>query len=249
MTDFRLFKDSYRHQGAYVKDFLTEHANTHQIGIRALKLAEEVHAGQLRRDGSPYIVHPVEVAYYMMIFGFSDEIAIGGSLLHDGPEDKRTTHERVAEELTGAVSGLVRLLTKLIEDATLEEDAEQLMQIFEDIRGIFIKFCDRVANMKRSMIGFFEKEKQIRYCDEGEFVYVPMLEGFIAVIEDPNLLDPKYNRMYGQYANSLRILRSFLKGFIQAGREHIKLMEKNEALEIEVKELKEKLCELSDYEP
>lgn len=249
MTDFRGYQKHYRHQRKYVEDFLKENENTHPIGNEALKFSERIHNDQYRIDGAPYIVHPFEVVYYLLLIGFSDDLSIGAGFSHDGPEDKRTTHEEVEEQLTKAAGRIIRLLTNPSKDMNLDEFAEHLMKIFEEIRSLVIKVCDRVANMKRSMIGYFNKKKLIRYCDEGEYVFIPMLEGFIAVIEDPALLDPKYNEMYGQHARSLRVLRSFLKGFVQAGREHIKLMEKNEALEIEIKELKEKLCELSDYEP
>lgn len=105
------------------------------------------------------------------------------------------------------------------------------------------KIIDRVANMKRSMIGFFDKEKLTRYCDETENIIIPRLEGFIAVIEKPEKGN-EYYRLYSQYAEPLRLLRGFLKGFSQAGREHLELMEKNEALKSENQKLLKRIKDL-----
>lgn len=249
MVDFTMFQKDYLHQKEYVEKFLATHHRP--LGTAAYEFAKKRHLSHFRDDGAPYIVHLVEVVYYLILIEFDDDISIAAGFNHDGPEDGKMTLEELIELLTNAVGYLVSLLTNPKKGMTLEELKEHLMHIFGEIRALVIKIIDRVANMKRSMIGYFDFRRLTRYCNEGEYVFIPMLEGFIAVIEDQNLLDSKYKEYYEQYARYLRILRSFLKGFVQAGREHLKLMEKNEALQKQVWELYERICEseLLDYEP
>lgn len=55
----------------------------------AAALAEELHAGQLRPDGQPYITHVVEVARLVLSWcADADACALTAALLHDAVEDQ-----------------------------------------------------------------------------------------------------------------------------------------------------------------
>lgn len=63
--------------------------------MHAAALAEELHAGQLRPDGRPYVTHVLEVAQRVLMWcPDADVDALTTALLHDAVEDQA---ERLAE--------------------------------------------------------------------------------------------------------------------------------------------------------
>jgi len=67
--------------------------------LEALKVADSAHAGQFRRSGEPYIIHPVAVTVILADMGMDRDTLIAG-LLHDTVEDTSMTFERI-EQLFG----------------------------------------------------------------------------------------------------------------------------------------------------
>ena len=68
--------------------------------VQAVELAEELHAGQRRPDGQPYITHVVEVACLVLSWcPDADAEALTTALLHDAVEDQAARlAQRGAEE-------------------------------------------------------------------------------------------------------------------------------------------------------
>ena len=66
---------------------------------RAIQYAQDKHKDQKRKDGSPYIIHPLAVAEIVAEIGL-DMDAILGALLHDCIEDTDASHEEI-EKLFG----------------------------------------------------------------------------------------------------------------------------------------------------
>lgn len=144
----------------------------------AYEFAKEKHSGQFRRSGSPYIIHPVAVAYYLAQLHAGPETICAG-LLHDTEEDTGTTNNTLREKFGPTIASLVEALTK-IADVTHKHDlhimAEDHRKIFvamaKDIRVILIKLCDRLHNM--STLQFQPRDKQIRISQETLDVYAPI---------------------------------------------------------------------------
>jgi len=120
----------------------------------AFTYADSCHNGQLRKDGSPYITHPLAVAEIVADLGLDSDSVIA-ALLHDCIEDTHATHEDIAKRFGEAVAGLVEGVTKLtrVQYTTKEEEQmENLRKMFmamaKDIRVILIKICDRLHNMR-----------------------------------------------------------------------------------------------------
>ena len=73
---------------------------------QAVCYAKEQHEGQKRKDGSPYIIHPLAVAEIVAEMGL-DTDAILGALLHDCIEDTPSTHDEIAKRFGPVVAELV----------------------------------------------------------------------------------------------------------------------------------------------
>lgn len=120
----------------------------------AFAYADSSHNGQLRKDGTPYITHPLAVAEIVADLGLDVDSVIA-ALLHDCIEDTNATHEDIAKRFGKDVADLVEGVTKLtrVQYTTKEEEQmENLRKMFmamtQDIRVILIKICDRVHNMR-----------------------------------------------------------------------------------------------------
>ena len=122
----------------------------------AYEFAKELHEGQFRVSGEPYISHPVAVA--QIVAGLElDTDSICAALLHDTVEDckDKVSLDIISHKFGYPVAMLVDGLTKLekIPFADKEEqEVENLRKMFlamsKDIRVIFIKLCDRLHNMR-----------------------------------------------------------------------------------------------------
>ena len=79
---------------------------------KAYHYAEELHKGQYRQSGEPYISHPLNVAYILSEM-HADTDTICAGLLHDTLEDTNTTKEAIAEDFNKEVANLVDGVTKI----------------------------------------------------------------------------------------------------------------------------------------
>lgn len=65
---------------------------------KALRIAVEAHKDQTRKgDGSPYIVHPLMVAFKLQKYNFPDAVIVA-ALTHDVLEDTDYPEEKLKEE-------------------------------------------------------------------------------------------------------------------------------------------------------
>ena len=145
---------------------------------RAVDYAREKHKDQKRKDGSPYIIHPLAVAEIVAEIGL-DTDAILGALLHDCIEDTDSTYDDIARNFGPTVASLVEGVTKLtrVEYSTLEEQQmENLRKMFmamsKDIRVILIKIADRLHNTRT--LQYQTPAKQISKSMETMEVYAPL---------------------------------------------------------------------------
>ncbi|MGA1623174.1 MAG: HD domain-containing protein, partial [Synechocystis sp.] len=93
---------------------------------RAFSFAYELHAGQRRKSGEPYIAHPVAVAGLLRDLG-GDEAMIAAGFLHDVVEDTDVTIEQIQDLFGEETANLVEGVTKLSKfnfSSTTEHQAE-----------------------------------------------------------------------------------------------------------------------------
>ncbi len=144
----------------------------------AYETAKTAHAGQKRKEGSPYVTHPVAVADITVDFGL-DEDSIVSALLHDVIEDTPMTKEDVAKAFGPAVADIVDGVSKLTrvqytskEDEQMENLRKMLMAMAKDIRVILIKLADRLHNMRT--MAYQTPEKQRSKSLETMEIYAPI---------------------------------------------------------------------------
>ncbi|MCB1178928.1 MAG: bifunctional (p)ppGpp synthetase/guanosine-3',5'-bis(diphosphate) 3'-pyrophosphohydrolase [Leptospiraceae bacterium] len=146
---------------------------------KAFKLSFDAHKDQKRLSGQPYIIHPVNVAYIIMVDLFASENMIAAGLLHDVVEDTPYTREDMIRDFGSDIADMVSGVTKVSkiknqskEFIAAENIRKMVMASIKDPRVIQIKIADKTHNMRT--IGFQPIEKQVRIAKEVFSVYAPL---------------------------------------------------------------------------
>ena len=162
-----------------VEAFLRRHpGDDASLIVRAAEIATVAHAGQLRRSGEPYIVHPVAVAGIVADLGL-DAQTVAAALLHDAVEDTGVTTEVIERDFGAAVALIVDGVTKLDRLQFDSKEAQQaatvrkmLVAMANDWRVLIIKLADRLHNMRT--LAVMPEWKQRRTAQETLDIYAPL---------------------------------------------------------------------------
>ena len=149
------------HQVGYddlIKVVLENNPQANSVMIEeAYEFAREMHEGQYRKSGEPYIIHPVNVAIILADLGLDDN-AIAAGLLHDVVEDTDCSSLDLERKFNEEVAFLVEGVTKLDkiqchskEERQLESYRKMFIAMAQDVRVIIIKLADRLHNMRTLM--------------------------------------------------------------------------------------------------
>jgi GTP pyrophosphokinase len=155
---------------------------------RAYDFASQIHEGQLRRSGEPFIVHPLEVAFVLAELEM-DETTIAAALLHDTIEDgfleredgeiTPVTRDDLAQRFGAEVASLAEGVTKLgtihitsREERQAENLRKMLLATARDVRVILIKLADRFHNMRT--LRHLPEPDQRRIADETMHIFAPI---------------------------------------------------------------------------
>ena len=146
----------------------------------AYEYANELHQGQFRQSGEPYISHPLAVAEIVAGLGL-DTDSICAALLHDTVEDcsdkvdSRDIEKKFGKDVCQLVDGLTKIVFLQIEDkeeAQIENLRKMLLAMHKDVRVIFIKLCDRLHNM-RTLEAKAEDKRRLTALETMQ-VYAPL---------------------------------------------------------------------------
>ena len=145
---------------------------------RAAAFAENAHRGQFRRDGAPYITHPLAVAGILADMQADKESLVTG-LLHDVVEDTPVSLEEIRKKFGEEIAFLVDGVTKIsriqfqnIQHKQSENIRKMIAAMGKDVRVILVKLADRLHNMRT--IAFLPEEKQLFIADETLEIYAPL---------------------------------------------------------------------------
>ena len=164
-------------------DFLVERAKKQNPNINEKKIraayecANAAHEGQKRKNGEPYIIHPVSVAEIIVEMGL-DTDSICAGLLHDCIEDTEFGYKEIENKFGTSVAELVDGVTRLgmLRYSKEQEQFEDLRKMFlamaKDIRVILIKLADRLHNARTFQ--FLPERKQRDKALETMEIYAPI---------------------------------------------------------------------------
>ena len=144
----------------------------------AYALAEEMHLGQARKSGEPYLIHPLAVTHILADLKL-DIASLCAGLLHDVVEDTDTTLDDLRERFSDEVAQLVDGVTKLSklrfntrEERQAESFRKMLIAMSRDLRVILIKLCDRVHNMRT--LEHMPENRRVAIAQETMDIYAPL---------------------------------------------------------------------------
>jgi GTP diphosphokinase / guanosine-3',5'-bis(diphosphate) 3'-diphosphatase len=119
---------------------------------RGFNIADNMHRGQKRKSGDPYITHPLAVAQICAELGM-DTTTLVAALLHDTVEDTSYTLEALHGDFGPEVAHLVDGVTKFDKAfygkvAEAETIRKMIVAAGKDVRVLVIKLADRLHNMR-----------------------------------------------------------------------------------------------------
>ena len=166
---------------------------------KAYTFAEEAHAGQKRKSGEPYFIHPCFVASILTEL-MIDPPTIAAGLLHDTVEDcENITLDTLRREFGEEVARLVDGVTKLDkldfadkEEAQAESLRKMIFAMSKDIRVVLIKLADRLHNMRT--LKFQRESRQAAIARETLDIYAPLAHrlGVYAIKQELEDLSLRY---------------------------------------------------------
>ena len=149
-----------------------------EIIHKAYKLAKTAHTGQYRKDGSPFMCHPLCVASILADLKL-DLYTIVTGLLHDVVEDTSVGLDVIKEQFNDTVAFLVDGVSKVSQihfKDTQKKDSENMRKMIVamacDVRVILVKIADRLHNM-RTLI-HLPQEKRLKVAQETLDIYAPL---------------------------------------------------------------------------
>lgn len=215
----------------YLMSLITRNDTPSQIVEKAYKKAKELHYYQKRKDGTPYLSHPLEVAIILAELGF-DEDTICGALLHDTIEDSGYTKEEMKQDFNENISQMVDAVSAIdktkyvynkkniyedpnfVKSSAEEQTFKKLISIGKkNPCGFCIKFADRLHNLRT--ISTFDYNKQLEKVREtekwilpiaralkAEYFYVQIKNECFKIVQKPNGKD--FFDQYDMYHSSNR---------------------------------------------
>jgi GTP diphosphokinase / guanosine-3',5'-bis(diphosphate) 3'-diphosphatase len=145
---------------------------------RAYDFSAEVHKGQRRKSGEPYLTHPLHVATIIADMRL-DVPSVATGLLHDTVEDTLATLEQIESLFGGEIAALVDGVTKIgqisftsREEKQAENFRKMLLAMARDIRVILVKLADRTHNMRT--LGHLDPARQAEIAQETIEIYAPL---------------------------------------------------------------------------
>ena len=143
---------------------------------KALDFSTKKHSGQFRKEGIPYITHPIAVAEILKEQGFGEEYLIAG-LFHDLLEDTDASEEEILALGGKDVLKAVKLLTKT-EGYVM---SEYIQNIKANPIAFKVKAADRLHNLRCAV--YADEKFRRKYIKESLEWYMDFDEEIPVAIE------------------------------------------------------------------
>jgi GTP pyrophosphokinase len=200
---------------------------------RVFAYASNIHQGQTRLSGEPFITHPLAVAE--ILAGLEQDVsAICAGLLHDSIEDGGVSHADLEKEFGPEIAKLVEGVTKLgqlfftsREEREAENFRKMLLAMGEDLRIIIIKLADRFHNMQT--LKYLPLPKQKETALETREIFAPMahrlgmwrLKWELEDLAFRYLDSEKFEEMRIKVVESRKQREEYVRDFIQRIKEQL----------------------------
>lgn len=193
----------------------------------------QVHQGQTRRSGEPYLVHPVAVAGILATMKL-DEASVATGFLHDTVEDTLTTADQLEEIFGKEIALLVDGVTKISkiefqsrEERQAENFRKMILAMSRDIRVLIVKLADRLHNMRT--LDYMPPNAQKRIASETMEIYAPLaarlgIYWMWTELEDLSFrfLDPeRYNDIKKRLEESLKLREGYVNNVLEIIRDKL----------------------------
>ena len=109
--------------------------------LRTIGFARKEHRGQVRKDGSPYISHPVDLCITLINYGISNQEILGGGMTHDVSEECRVEFSELRALFGEKVADIVRLVSHF-EDTDLDIHFSEMRK---SIGAALVKTADQIC--------------------------------------------------------------------------------------------------------
>ncbi len=152
--------------------------------IKALSFARQQHSSQTRKDGTPYIVHPLSMACYAVALGLRDDNIIATILLHDVPEDCGIPVDCIPAN--SAIRDAVKhmTITKFDTDVDkIETKCRYFNELLESREALICKALDRYNNLSDAPLSL-SADAVAKNIAETELLLLPMLKSAKQVYPD-----------------------------------------------------------------
>lgn len=148
--------------------------------LEAARLSDDLHSGQYRHSGEPYVIHPIAVAQILKELNLDSDTLIA-ALLHDSLEDTGITRADLRNQFGKNVEMLVNGVTKIAmvkaknrNTQAAETIRKMLFAMAKDIRVILIKLADKLHNMRT--LEYKNGNRQVAIAQECLDIYAPLAE-------------------------------------------------------------------------
>ena len=144
---------------------------------RYYEQAKIVYAGMKRETGEDYIYHPISVAYILAELKM-DPVTIGCALIHEAITLDKMTYAEVEEMFGTETADIVNSITKIshlkqtFKVSNPEKYRRIIVGLSENPATLFIKFADRLHNLRTLNVHDIEHQKYI--IDETQNIYIPL---------------------------------------------------------------------------
>lgn len=158
--------------------------------LKALSFARQQHKDQTRKDGIPYIVHPLSMACYAVALGFREDDVIATILLHDVPEDCCIPTDFLP------VNGKIKMAVKHMTIQKFNTDVDKIEtkcryfnELLESREALICKALDRYNNLSDAPFALSD-DAVGKNLAETEILLLPILKQAKSVYVD--LADPLF---------------------------------------------------------
>lgn len=192
---------------------------------KAFQFALVVHQEMKRKDGEPFIVHPLNVALIVANEMGLGTVCIAASLLHHVAEMPGVTLKILRKQFGKRIAGIVEGVTKIQQDfeTPLSAQVANFKHLMEkskhDHRIILIKIADRLDNMRS--LEALSATKRMRVASETKAIFAPIthrlgMSEIKTEFEDlclKHLQPGTYHRIHRQLLATAQERESILKAF------------------------------------